>query len=157
MINEKLSKQILTQARIQLEELEEESLDRPKTKKNKEFILRKPPSKDDDDEEDEDDDDAEDVDFDGAGHQIASSLRINPKDERAFEEFMNKNDEPRRTLADIIMEKINEKKTEIDTQFTDTGSLDKKELDPRVVEMYRGVGKVLAKYRSGKVPKAFKV
>ena len=55
------------------------------------------------------------------------------------------------------MEKINEKKTEIDTQFTDAGSLSMKELNPKVQEMYEEVGKVLQKYRSGKVPKAFKV
>lgn len=37
---------------------------------------------------------------------------------------MNPNPEPRRTLADIIMEKITEKQTEIDTQFSDkTGIL----------------------------------
>ena len=32
-----------------------------------------------------------------------------------------------------------------------------KDLDQRVVEMYKNVGLVLRKYRSGKVPKAFKV
>jgi essential nuclear protein 1 len=30
-------------------------------------------------------------------------------------------------------------------------------LDPKVVEVYRGVGKVLSRYTTGKVPKAFKV
>ena len=64
---------------------------------------------------------------------------------------------PRRTLADIIQEKITEKRTEIDTMCSDDGSMKKADLDPRVVEMYQNVGKILAKYRSGKVPKAFKV
>lgn len=32
-----------------------------------------------------------------------------------------------------------------------------RDLDERVVEMYRKVGLVLRKYRSGKIPKAFKV
>ena len=32
-----------------------------------------------------------------------------------------------------------------------------KDLDERVVDMYKNVGLVLRKYRSGKVPKAFKV
>lgn len=32
-----------------------------------------------------------------------------------------------------------------------------RQLDPRLVEMYRGVGKVLSTYRSGKIPKAFKM
>ena len=57
-----------------------------------------------------------------------------------------------------IAEKINEKRTEIETQFSDAGgSFQAKEIDPKVVEMYQGVGQILAKYRSGKVPKAFKV
>lgn len=32
-----------------------------------------------------------------------------------------------------------------------------KQMDPAVVEMYREVGVVLSHYRSGKIPKAFKV
>ena len=31
------------------------------------------------------------------------------------------------------------------------------QLDPRVLEVYRGVREVLSKYRSGKLPKAFKI
>ena len=60
-------------------------------------------------------------------------------------------------MADIIQEKLEEKRTEIDTMYTDAESLQQRELDPRVVEMYEEVGEILAKYRSGKVPKAFKV
>ena len=57
-----------------------------------------------------------------------------------------------------IAEKINEKRTEIETQFSDAGeSFKTQDIDPKVVEMYRGVGQILSKYRSGKVPKAFKV
>jgi len=36
--------------------------------------------------------------------------------------FMNHNPAPRRTLADIILEKITEKQTELQTQFSDAGS-----------------------------------
>ena len=62
----------------------------------------------------------------------------------------------------MIAEKINEKRTEIETVHTDLDSLAGRgapaaDIDPRVVEMYEGVAKVMAKYRSGKVPKAFKV
>lgn len=31
------------------------------------------------------------------------------------------------------------------------------DLDPRILEMYKGVKQVLSRYRSGKLPKAFKV
>ena len=70
---------------------------------------------------------------------------------------MNKSTGPRRTLAEILQEKITEKRTEVDTMYSDVDSLQQRDLDPRVVEMYQSVGKILSKYRSGKVPKAFKV
>lgn len=81
---------------------------------------------------------------------------VNEADELAVIKFMNRS-EKRRTLAEIIQDKIAEKKTEIDTQFSDAGSQNMKDLNPKVIEMYEDVGKVLQKYRSGKVPKAFKV
>jgi essential nuclear protein 1 len=55
------------------------------------------------------------------------------------------------------MEKIAERKTEIQTQFSDNGSLAMEEIDPRIKEMYEGVRDVMKRYRSGKVPKAFKI
>lgn len=56
------------------------------------------------------------------------------------------------------MEKIAERKTEIQTQFSDNESMMAMEdLDPRVKEMYEGVRDVMKRYRSGKVPKAFKI
>merc|ERR1712020_637712 len=61
-----------------------------------------------------------------------------------------------RTLADLINEKITEKRTEIDSQFTDDSQV-AKDLDPKVVEMYSEIGKLLSRYRAGKIPKAFKV
>lgn len=85
------------------------------------------------------------------------NIEIDEDDEKALELFMSKNPAPRRTLADIIMEKITEKHTELETQFSDAGSLQMQEIDPRVKEMYEGVRNVLQKYRSGKLPKAFKI
>merc|ERR1719334_1883731 len=70
--------------------------------------------------------------------------------------FMNPIPLKTRTLADIINDKITEKKTEIDTQFTEASEV-VKDIDPKVSEMYTEVGKLLTRYRSGKVPKAFKV
>ena len=95
--------------------------------------------------------------FIGFHDDIKKSYNINKKDEQAFESFMNKEAGPRRTLAEIIQEKITEKRTEIDTNYSDAESLQRRDLDPRITEMYQNVGKVLARYRSGKVPKAFKI
>lgn len=85
------------------------------------------------------------------------NIEIDESDEKALEMFMSKNPVPRRTLADIIMEKITEKQTEIQTQFSDAGNVQMQELDPRVTKMYEDVRDVLRKYRSGKLPKAFKI
>ena len=41
----------------------------------------------------------------------------------------------------MLQDKLTEKRTEIDTQFTDPESLSRKELDPKVVEMYEGQAK----------------
>jgi essential nuclear protein 1 len=158
----KLSKQILVQARNQLREIEDEVegdederavLPKPKKVTLTTGSKHEATSDEEDDADEEETDDLRDYD----GSDLTTELRIRPQDEQAFELFMNRDAAPRRTLADLIHDKITEKRTEIDTQFSDAESLQRKQLDPRVVEMYEGVGKVLARYRSGKVPKAFKV
>ncbi|KAJ6633274.1 Bystin [Pseudolycoriella hygida] len=84
-------------------------------------------------------------------------IKLTEEDARAMEMFQNKDGQRTRKLADVILEKISEKQTEIHTQLSDVGSLKIEELDPRVREMYEGVRDVMKKYRSGKVPKAFKI
>lgn len=66
-----------------------------------------------------------------------------------------------------LLQTINLKKQELEAEFSPGGQLGSegfvteqrfvKNLDPQVCELYRGVGKVLAKYRSGMMPKAFKI
>lgn len=65
----------------------------------------------------------------------------------------------RRTIADIIMDKLTEKKTEIQSQMSDDSRTlgGEIQLDERVVKMYSQIKTVLQKYRSGKLPKAFKI
>lgn len=62
---------------------------------------------------------------------------------------------------------ISLKKQELESEFSAGGQLGSegfvheqrfvKDLDPQVCDLYRGVAKVLAKYRSGVMPKAFKL
>lgn len=52
---------------------------------------------------------------------------------------------PRRTLADIIMEKITEKQTEVETALSEISGCPMPQLDPRVLEVYKGVREVKAK------------
>lgn len=50
----------------------------------------------------------------------------------------------RRTLADIIMEKLTEKQTEVETVMSEVSGFPMPQLDPRVLEVYRGVREVRA-------------
>lgn len=71
--------------------------------------------------------------------------------------FMPTSQPTRKTLADIIMEKIQEKQAGGGAApGADTGGIESS-LDPRLVEVYGEVGEYLSKYTSGKVPKAFKI
>jgi len=73
---------------------------------------------------------------------------------------MGENTQQRRTLADIILEKIAEKEAQqrgaaASDQPNDDD--DCTEFPPRVVEVYTEIGNILSRYTAGKLPKAFKV
>lgn len=142
-IDSDLSRKILSAAREQQRELDPMT---PETSTS----LKIPKLDDGDDSEPEDEDNLE-------PDSYYENIQINEEDEKAMEKFMSNNPTPRRTLADMILEKITEKQTELDTHFSDAGSMQMQDLDPRVKQMYEGVRDVLRKYRSGKLPKAFKI
>ncbi|KAJ8360703.1 hypothetical protein SKAU_G00172280 [Synaphobranchus kaupii] len=153
-VDERLSRKILEQARIQQEELQTEfGLGKPEIKKKPSTVLGSGTQDLDSDEEwpalgqagGEDD------------GECGTEVEVDPDDENAMQTFMNKNPPLRRTLADIIMEKITEKQTEVGTVMSEVSGRPLPQLDPRIIEVYKGVNKVLSKYRSGKLPKAFKI
>ncbi|CAH0393701.1 unnamed protein product [Bemisia tabaci] len=149
-VDPKLSRKILRQAKQQQEEIAEEfGLTGPEvvptTKLGNDIAG--------------DDSDADDEDHmpESAGDEFFDDIQVDEEDEKALEKFMSANPAPRLTLADLIKDKITEKKTELTTQFTDKESLVMQDIDPKVKELYIGVRDVLIKYRSGKLPKAFKI
>ncbi|XP_041639601.1 bystin [Cheilinus undulatus] len=150
-VDERLSRKILQQARIQQEELQTEYGLAPEKKKTPVTVLGSGAQDADSDEE------WPALGAAGAEAECDTEVIVDPDDEKAIEMFMNKNPPMRRTLADIIMEKITEKQTEVGTVMSEVSGCPMPQLDPRVIEVYRGVGKVLSKYRSGKLPKAFKI
>ncbi|KAL1117798.1 hypothetical protein AAG570_004113 [Ranatra chinensis] len=145
-VDSKLSEKILHQARKQQVELEDEI---GSSSGIKEILTNQLIDKDDNS-----DDDALP---EATAGDVYEAIEVNEEDEKALELFMNKNPTPRLTLADIIREKITEKHTELQSQFSDNGSVQLSDIDPRVKAMYEGVRQVLSKYRSGKIPKAFKI
>uniref|UniRef100_A0A1B6EUR0 Bystin n=1 Tax=Cuerna arida TaxID=1464854 RepID=A0A1B6EUR0_9HEMI len=144
-VDSKLTQRILIQARRQQQELEDEVGTGDTGAQHRRHV-----SLGDDQEHSEASDIEEDTNDYG-------NPKISEEDERELEMFMSRNPKPQLTLADILREKITEKQTEIQTQFSDNGSLQLEDVDPRVRKMYEGVRDVLAKYRSGKLPKAFKL
>ncbi|ERM98490.1 hypothetical protein AMTR_s00072p00173000 [Amborella trichopoda] len=77
---------------------------------------------------------------------------INEEDERVLEAFMSKDAPPLRTLADIIIAKIREKDAQVAQEERPLPAL-----DSAVIDVYKGVGKLLTRFTTGKMPKAFKV
>ncbi|XP_028303858.1 bystin [Gouania willdenowi] len=152
-VDERLSRKILLQARIQQEELQTEYGLEPEKKKKPPVTVLGSGSQDADSDEEwpalgaTADEEAE----------CDADIVVDPEDEKAIEMFMNTNPPMRRTLADIIMEKITEKQTEVGTMMSELSGRPMPQLDPRIIEVYKGVNKVLSRYRSGKLPKAFKI
>ncbi|XP_054286597.1 bystin-like [Macrosteles quadrilineatus] len=146
-VDSKLTQRILIQARRQQEELEDEVGTDGASGHQRAAAV----SLGDDQSEHSDTSDVED------GTADFGNPKISEEDERELEMFMSKNPKPQLTLADVLREKFTEKRTEIQTQFSDNGSIQVENIDPRVRKMYEGVRDVLAKYRSGKLPKAFKL
>ncbi|KAI5607178.1 bystin [Silurus asotus] len=153
-VDEKLSRKILQQARIQQEELQGEyglsTEVEIQKKKQQPSTLLGASSKDTESDE-------EWPELGAEQEEGGTEVEVDLEDEKAIQMFMNKNPPVRRTLADIIMEKITEKQTEVGTVMSEVSGRPMPQLDPRVIEVYRGVSKVLCKYRSGKLPKAFKI
>uniref|UniRef100_A0A452I9H2 Uncharacterized protein n=1 Tax=Gopherus agassizii TaxID=38772 RepID=A0A452I9H2_9SAUR len=158
-VDEKLSRRILEQAWIQQEELEAEHCPGKGTepKKEKTTVLGSGSQNGDSDAEDDEWPTLEKAAASMGKGEYCEEVTVDPEDERAIEMFMNKNPPLRLTLADIIMEKITEKQTEVETMMSEISGHPMPQLDPRVLEVYKGVREVLSKYRSGKLPKAFKI
>ncbi|CAB3237235.1 unnamed protein product [Arctia plantaginis] len=145
-VNSDLSKKILKAARRQQTELGDEE-GGPSPAKH---VVLHPTFKDvdsgDDEEADSDNDDLE-------PDAYCDNVDIDEEDEATMRMFMSSKPERTRTLADIVQEHV----TEVQTQYSDVETLKLQNIDPRIKAMYEGVRDVLKKYRSGKLPKAFKM
>mmetsp|Transcript_7788 Transcript_7788/g.13115 ORF Transcript_7788/g.13115 Transcript_7788/m.13115 type:complete len:426 (-) Transcript_7788:47-1324(-) len=87
--------------------------------------------------------------------EVHEELVIDEADEEALSMFMKNEPKQRKTIADIIMEKMREQELQGNRPQSTEPAAPK--LHPKVIQVYRGVGKVLHYYSAGKVPKAFKI
>ncbi|CAE7226370.1 unnamed protein product [Rhizoctonia solani] len=114
--------------------------------------------------------DSEDEDENEYPEEEYEELEIDPEDMTTLDALMPSNVETRKTLADMIMEKLNaadaaaegtDKTIRISAKPNsqgETGPPNPAEgLNPKVVEVYTKVGQLLNHYKSGPLPKPFKV
>ncbi|XP_045451486.1 bystin [Melitaea cinxia] len=145
-VNADLSKKILKAARRQQVEL---SGDVPSASRNAVLSVNfDEPGSDNDDNSDHDGLEPD---------TYYDNIEIDEEEEETLKMFMSSKPEKTRTLADIIRDKITDKYTELQTEYSDVETLKLQNIDPRIKTMYEGVRDVLQKYRSGKLPKAFKM
>ena len=86
---------------------------------------------------------------------IKEEQQITEEEEEAFNLFLKPRQGKVKTIADLIEEKMRERQTTgEDVEMEELGYDD---IDPKVVEVYKNVGKLLSRYKSGKLPKALKV
>ena len=87
-----------------------------------------------------------------------AGVEIDDEEARLMEQFAPQSQVQSRNLADIIMAKIRQKERDADDAASHSGStVGGTQFDPRVVKIYKTVGKLLKRYTTGKIPKAFKV
>ncbi|KAJ8101364.1 Bystin-domain-containing protein [Lipomyces tetrasporus] len=152
-----LSRKILQIARDQQQEIDEE------ISADGNDRLRDDHYDDEDDgfeDYDEGDDEEEYAEFEEFQRGEMRGLELDDEDSALFEKFLPTalggpgNGKPV-TLADKIMERLQQHETEMKRQAK--GKLEEPEFPPKVVEVYDKVGLLLSRYRSGKLPKAFKI
>lgn len=90
------------------------------------------------------------------GYVTVQDGALSPEDEAIVASMMG-GGERKQTLADIIMAKIAEKESEARGEHMEEEHDLAPELPAKVVEVYTDIGKILSRYTSGKLPKAFKV
>ncbi|KAI8997601.1 Bystin-domain-containing protein [Pilobolus umbonatus] len=145
-VDPKLTKKILKIAREQQEQIEkaEEDEEERDHSYKKKFPLGFNPDEEEDLEGDDQFGDYDD-------------LEIAHEDELLLDKFLPSAPKERKTLADIIMEKINEKNAMEGRQVDERENDFSPAINPKVLEVYTKVGQLLSRYKSGKLPKAFKI
>ena len=163
LLDEKSSQRIL--ALSQAQQLEMGAEDEVSRRKNQRAVNSRERADSDDEEEEEHEPESilieEGDDFDMITHDqgyvtvVEGAEGLSAEDEALVASMMGNSGEERRTLADIILEKIEEKEAEKRGEILEEeGGID---LPPKVVEVYTEIGMILSRYTSGKIPKAFKV
>jgi len=158
VMDERTSKQILELSREQQLEIEREEVQQHQRTVNNQ------PADDSEDEDGQDEsvslqEDEEDYVLHDAGYVtvVDNEEALSPEEEAVVASMMADKGEERRTLADIILDKIQEKEAEKRGEYSNEEEQLGIALPEKVVQVYTDIGKILSRYTAGKLPKAFKV
>lgn len=144
-----LSRKIMQQARAQQEEFEGGA--------------SRPAARAADSDEEEEDEDGYDGREQAGWEEEMEEVEVDAADEALLARLMPAESGARRTLADVILEKIAEKTAEADARRSGQPPPSMPQPPPgpqlpeKVVAVYASIGELLRRYRSGKLPKAFKI
>ncbi|KAG8956644.1 snoRNA-binding rRNA-processing protein [Tulasnella sp. 424] len=113
-------------------------------------------------DEDESENEAEDLRDGFMDEEYVEELQIDEQDMQTLDKFLPSNVGERKTLADLIFSQFESGDIEagkrIKVAAEDNGPPDPAEgLDPKVVEVYKKVGQLMNRYRSGPLPKPLKI
>ncbi|KAK4700089.1 essential nuclear protein 1, partial [Phenoliferia sp. Uapishka_3] len=146
-LNAKTSRKVLTMARDQQDELAmEEGGDVDWEDEVDEADLLREEDVSDDDEDEESDEEEEEY----------EELEIDEGDQALLDSYMPAGMlNPGQTLADLIMQKIDQQEETKDKIVAPPQP--PAGLNPKIVEVYTKVGNLLSRYKSGPLPKAFKI
>ncbi|MBW0466234.1 hypothetical protein O181_005949 [Austropuccinia psidii MF-1] len=166
-IDEKTSKKILAIAREQQEEMLDKHLDQHQedsssSSSEAKFRPRQPPIADDSDSDEELESHfafEDDIDENGSYEE----LEIDEGDQAILDSFRPECGS--RNLADLIMQKLEEHEEEQKKALVHKGKARQTapqpegpgSLNPKIIEVYVKVGHLLSRYKSGPLPKAFKI
>lgn len=104
--------------------------------------------------DDYEEEEVEEVEMDESEYEaLMGEMQVSAADEAAMAMFMPSEFKQQVKLSDIIMQKIAEK----EMQAEEDDEEEMPAIDKKVQEVYTGVGKVLKRFKSGKMPKAFKM
>ncbi|KAI5480466.1 bystin [Pseudohyphozyma bogoriensis] len=147
-LNAKASRKVLSMARDQQDELamEEDDQDWDEELENVERLN----GDEEDEEEDEEYSDDEEVEYE--------ELEFDEGDQAILDSYMPAGQlQEGRTLADLIMEKIDRQEEATKPDAVPVRMEPPPGFNPKVVEVYTKVGDLLSRYKSGPLPKAFKI
>ncbi|KAK6501111.1 snoRNA-binding rRNA-processing protein [Arthrobotrys musiformis] len=154
-----LSRKILQLAREQQDELEGEKPTKNGKPPVDNFLIPHQGVGEWEDESDEDDDDQYQDEY--GDDEVVEEVRVNEEDEELFNKFLPSTSErPAISLADKILEKIAQHESSLHAKGSHGGmdiDEERAELPPKVIEVYTKIGVLLSRYKSGKLPKPFKI